>query len=140
MRPLSQGRAHERIVEEANVRVDRAAVALLYKLSVAEYGLRLTDLAARLGVDAPTVTRKVQQLEREGLLTRSADVLDRRASRLALTTEGKRTIERVLKARRRWLQSLLVGWDDDELGTFGALLERFADAINDDLENHPDGH
>ena len=137
VRTLNQVKVHERLLRVAAARVDRAGVALMYRLATegGGDGLRITDLAERLGVDAPTVTRKVQQLEREGLVQRHVDPGDRRASRLVLTAQGKRTIERVMTARRAWLTGLLEGWDDDDQDRFGQLLSRFAEALTLDLDN-----
>src|SRR5438552_10806838 len=46
---------------------------------------RMGDLAAQLGVAARTVTTLVDALERDGLLARRPDPVDRRATRLELT-------------------------------------------------------
>lgn len=94
----------------------------------------MTDLAEMLGVDTPTVTRKVQQLERDGLVDRHPDPDDRRATRIHLTPAGRRTLERVRRARRAWLDQLLAGWDDEDLSTLASLLGRFADDLEQDLE------
>jgi DNA-binding MarR family transcriptional regulator len=135
VRTLNQVRVHDRLLRAASVHVDRAGSALLYRLSVEPDGLRVTDLAERLGVDAPTVTRKVQQLEREGLVARREDPFDRRASRLGLTPEGKRIIAKVLAARRAWLTRLLAGWDQDDQAQFARLLSRFGEALTRDLDD-----
>ncbi len=134
-RSITQVRLHERLLRSAGVRLDRAGAALLHKLSVGDAPLRVTDLAELLGVDAPSVTRKVQQLERDGLVVRTTDPGDRRATRIGLTPAGRRTLERVRQARRAWLDQLLEGWDDHDLSTLTALLGRFADDLERDLEH-----
>jgi len=133
-RSITQVRVHERLLRVAGVRLDRAGAALLHKLHTGGESLRVTVLAEQLGVDAPTVTRKVQQLERDGLVTRHADPDDRRATRIKLTAAGRRTLEKVLRARREWLAQLLEGWDDAELTTFASLLGRFASTLEHDVE------
>ena len=86
-RCMGQHRVHERLLRAAGVRVDRAGAALLYVLH-AHGDSRVTAPAEMLGVDAPSVTRKVQQLEKEGLVARRADSDDRRASCIELTNAG----------------------------------------------------
>ena len=81
---MGQVRLHERLLQVAGVRIDRAGAALLYMLSSHDDSCRVTDLADLLGVDAPTVSRKVQQLEKVGLVSRQADAGDRRATRIRL--------------------------------------------------------
>jgi len=125
-RSMTQARLHERLLQTAGVRLDRAGGALLYKLYVNRDSLRVTTLADLLGVDAPTVTRKVQQLEQEGYVTRHPDPDDRRATRIELSPAGRRTLQRVLDARRSWIASLFEGWDRAQLVAFASALGRFS--------------
>jgi DNA-binding MarR family transcriptional regulator len=137
-RSITQVRVHERLLRLAGVRLDRAGATLLFKLAAKGEPLRVTDLAEVLGVDTPTVTRKVQQLERDGLVTRQSDPDDRRASRIRLTPAGRRTIERVRRARRAWLERLLQSWDDDDLSELAGLLGRFAEILDRDMDEARD--
>jgi DNA-binding MarR family transcriptional regulator len=132
---ITQVRLHERLLTAAGVRLDRAGSALLYKLHIHGDGLRVTDLAELLGVDAPTVTRKIQQLERERLISRRPDPDDRRATRIMLTPAGSQTLSRVLEARREWYEGLLSGWNNADLHSFATLLGRFSSALQRDLED-----
>jgi DNA-binding MarR family transcriptional regulator len=133
-RSLKRSALHDFLLAQARVDADQAGVAVLYVLHLAEAGLRLTDLAERLMIDAPAVTRKVQQLERCGLVSRAPDQLDARASRVHLTAAGRRTIGRFLAARRTWLTSLVSNWTEQEQAVFARLLERFASDIHRQLE------
>ena len=137
-RSITQVRLHERLLRLAGVRLDRAGATLLFKLSAKGDSLRITDLAEILGVDTPTVTRKVQQLERDGMVVRQTDPDDRRASRIRLTPAGRRTIERVRRARRAWLEQLLQNWHDDDLSALADLLSRFAVDLEQDLDDARD--
>ena len=128
-RSMTQARLHERLLQTAGVRLDRAGSALLYKLYVNRDSQRVTTLADLLGVDAPTVTRKVQQLEQEGFVARHPDPDDRRATRIELSPAGRRTLQRVLDARRSWIASLFEGWDRAELVAFASALGRFSTTL-----------
>ncbi len=131
-RAMNQVRTHDRLIAAAGVDLDRAGAALLYRLHIDENDLRLGDLAFRLAVDAPTVTRKVQQLERDGLVSRRPDPDDGRAWRVRLTPPGRRVIDRLLAARRSWLERLLDEWNADDRDRLAGLLRRFADEIDRD--------
>jgi DNA-binding MarR family transcriptional regulator len=137
-RSIMQVRLHERLLRSAGVRIDRAGAALLDKLAAGGDSLRITDLAEMLGVDAPTVTRKVQQLEKEDLVVRQSDPDDRRASRIRISPAGRRTLERVRRARRAWLDRLVENWDDDDLSTLATLLGRFAGELERDSDDARD--
>ena len=121
-RCLKQSRLHEFLLAQARVDADQAGLAILYVLHLEGSGLRVTDLAEQLRIDAPAVTRKAQQLERSGLVSRRRTPQDGRATRLRLTAQGRRTINRFLAARRTWLTSLLAGWPEAEQTEFARLL------------------
>src|ERR1700681_2887139 len=80
-RRLKQARLHDFVLKQAGVDIDQAGLAILYALHAEKEkaSLRVTDLAERLGIDAPAVTRKAQRLERMGLVSRGRDADDARA-------------------------------------------------------------
>lgn len=134
-RTVNQVRLHERLLHDAGVRVDRGGAALLSKLQASADGsLRVTALADRLGIDTPTVTRKIQQLERLDLVARDADPDDRRAHRIRLTAAGQATLDRLTEAKRRWLAGLLEGWSTEDRTTFAALLGALSDRVELELD------
>jgi DNA-binding MarR family transcriptional regulator len=136
---FTQVRAHEHLLQEAGVRLDRAGAALLYKLHMhSDVSFRVTELAEVLGIDAPAVTRKVQQLERLGFVSREPDLEDKRATRIQLTSDGEETLERVLDARRKRLARLFDGWTSKELRSFSASLSRFAEILTSEMEIYRD--
>jgi DNA-binding MarR family transcriptional regulator len=63
----------------------------------------LGELAAAEQVRAPTMTRLVAALEREGLVTRTADPDDGRVTRVSATAAGRRTLT---AGRRRRVELL----------------------------------
>jgi DNA-binding MarR family transcriptional regulator len=132
-RRLRQAQLKDYISRQAGDDMDQAGMAVLYTLHGEKPGLRVTDLAARLGIDPPAVTRKAQQLERLGLVSRARDTDDARASRLRLTPEGRQVLKRFLLARHQWLAALLADWPPAECREFARLISRFADDIGQHL-------
>ena len=132
-RRLRQAQLKDYISRQAGDDMDQAGMAVLYTLHGEKTDLRVTDLAARLGIDAPAVTRKAQQLERQGLVSRARDADDARASRLRLTPEGCQMLKRFLIARHQWLAALLADWPSAECREFARLISRFADDIDQHL-------
>ena len=128
-RAVTRGSQHERLLELAGVNLDRTGASMLRMMAICDSSPRLGHLAEKAGVDATFATRKIQQLEREGLVARDPDPDDRRASRLRLTAEGARVNDRLLSARRKRLAEVLAGWPDDDRREFARLIRRFADDI-----------
>jgi DNA-binding MarR family transcriptional regulator len=132
-RRLRRAQLKDYISRQAGDDLDQAGMAVLYTLHGEETGLRVTDLATRLGIDPPAVTRKAQQLERLGLVSRARDSVDARASLLRLTPEGRQVLERFLFARHQWLAALLADWPAAECREFARLISRFTDDIDQHL-------
>jgi DNA-binding MarR family transcriptional regulator len=128
-RAMTQPKMHQSICRRAGVDLDRSGVAVLYKLAIEGDDIHLTVLADRLGIDSPAVTRKVQQLERLGLVSRRRDEMDARAMRISITAEGRRDIERILAARLEWFDELLASWSVEDRLSFSKLLSMFAATV-----------
>ena len=130
-RAFTRSKSHALLCRKARVALDRSSTVVLYKLLVDGDDINLSCLAARVGMDCPGTTRKVQQLERQGLLKRVRDEDDARAFRIHLTGDGRRTAQKLMSARAEWMEELLASWTDRELGDFSRLLEKFAVSIGE---------
>ncbi len=136
LRAFSHARSHENLLKEAGVRLDRAGAALLYKLHQSpDEALRVGDLAERLAIDTPAVTRKIQQLERLGYVTAAPDLDDKRAKRVRLTRNGIRILERIMAANRRHLAAVFETWSARDLREFDTALDRLAVTLTREMEN-----
>ncbi len=103
-----------------------SALAAIERLGMPTLG----ELAAREGVQPPSVTRIVGALEGMGLVRRVADESDRRVSRVGLLPEGRRTLARNRSARTAYLAARLQRLAPEEraaLADLIALLERIED-------------
>ena len=123
IRLFNRPQVQRRLVAQAGLTIEVSACWALGRLG--EIGpSRPSDLAASLGVDASTVTHRVQALERAGYVERLPDPVDRRACTVGLSAEGTAALARLRAARRTFIEHLLAGWDDDERRLFGQALER----------------
>lgn len=92
--------------------------------------MRLSNFADVLALDVSTVSRHVGALESLDLVAREPDPGDRRATLLRLTPQGSVVLERMLRARRDLFAEALADWSSEDLERLGALLTRFADALD----------
>lgn len=76
-----------------------------------------SQLAERLEVSLPTISKTVSVLERRGWIERSADEHDRRRVALRLTSEGRETVKSVLTYGIEQLARTLSVATDEELDT-----------------------
>src|SRR5712692_10333598 len=123
---ITRARRHDRVRTVAAVPLDRAAVMVLGQL--AEAGpVRPGELAARLGVEAPHVTRQVQRLQQVGYGDRAPDPDDRRAQLIRLTPAGRAASDRIREAGTSGMQAALAHWPPQELHQLATLLHRMVD-------------
>lgn len=79
-------------------------------VDTAEKGVRISELAAELGVEMPVITNLVNRAEKTGWVIRMADAEDKRAKRVYSTKEGGEKACRIEGDIRRltaiWLDDL----------------------------------
>jgi DNA-binding MarR family transcriptional regulator len=92
---------------------------------------KITAMAHAAGVTAPTATRMLDGLTKQGLIERHASDEDRRCVMVALTDTGRDAVDakrRDVQAMRRKVAALL---DEDERAQATRLLLRLTDAMED---------
>lgn len=104
--------------------LERSAYLLL--LQLAEHGPRgVKALADEFRLDISTVSRQTSALESKGLVERSPDPEDGRASYLRITETGRLQLEETRQARYARYSKLLDGWSAADMERFGEMLARF---------------
>jgi MarR family transcriptional regulator, transcriptional regulator for hemolysin len=88
------------------------------------------DLARALGIESPTLTRHLDNLEQNGLVVRRQADADRRAVRVELTEAGKEAYQRMLATVISFNRRLQAGIGRDELQQLDGLLDRLAENVS----------
>jgi DNA-binding MarR family transcriptional regulator len=125
-------RLHESVTRELD-----ACLRAEHGLSVADYGvlitlvsspdrrLRMGDLALRRNLTPSGITRNVERLEQDGLITRETDHSDGRAYQAALTPQGHTRLREAQVTHHRVVRQRFLGrFAAKELESFAELLER----------------
>ena len=86
-------------------------------------GIGVNELAAKERVSPPALTKHVDRLQRDGLVTRTPNDEDKRRVGLSLTDEGQRVLRRVRSRRTAWLASRLRDLDESERAAIEAAVE-----------------
>ncbi|GIE74077.1 MarR family transcriptional regulator [Actinoplanes philippinensis] len=123
---LNRSRLIDRATESAGLGLDRPGLGVLVTLQTGGGPLRVGEIARRMQVVGPHVTRHVNELERRGLVQRVADPDDRRARLVELTPAGSEAVGRYMQTVLSTLGEALAGWSPEDRRTFGRLLDRFA--------------
>ncbi|MGZ4588406.1 MAG: MarR family winged helix-turn-helix transcriptional regulator [Mycobacteriaceae bacterium] len=111
--------------------LDKAAFVALFKL--VEDGPQRSSCLAESTLNEPsTVSRHVAHLVELGLVERTADPDDGRATLLAATERGRQTAANILHRRTQNISMLLADWPIEDRRQFTHLLARFTT----DFERH----
>jgi DNA-binding MarR family transcriptional regulator len=136
MRMATQSRLRSHFAAVTGLNIDRAGYLALAMLD--ERGpLRLSELAAKLCVDASTASRQIQHLERAGMIDRVADPHDGRATLLRMSAEGARALASLRQARHALYQRALSGWTATDQCALAELLTRLVDDLDAALPSTP---
>jgi DNA-binding MarR family transcriptional regulator len=93
---------------------------------VAEHGpIRASAMVEVFEIDKGAVSRQVQHLIDLGMVERTPDPEDGRATLLSITDEAVRRLEDVAEHRRKWLDEQLGDWSDEDLAGFVRQLGRY---------------
>jgi DNA-binding MarR family transcriptional regulator len=92
-------------------------------------GLRMGELSKRLMVTGGNVTGITDQLVREGLVTREAPPVDRRAFVVRLTPAGRRSFLRMAESHEAWVVRLVSGLSVPERKQLFELLAKLKRSV-----------
>ncbi|WP_413755834.1 MarR family winged helix-turn-helix transcriptional regulator [Streptomyces sp. MMBL 11-3] len=126
---FSRGHLVERATAATGLALDRPAMGALLITSMADRPLRIGEIAERMQVAGPHITRQVQELERRGLVRRITDPLDRRASLIEPTEEGATATDRYTSTLVGFFSDAIAHWSAEDRADLGRLLTRFASDV-----------
>ncbi|PYJ18283.1 MAG: MarR family transcriptional regulator [Verrucomicrobia bacterium] len=98
----------------------------LLHLSLAPDALTQAEIAARLGVEEPSVVTLLHRLEIEGWITRKSSPVDRRCKMVLLGRRAQRVIAQINAAADKLRHELLAGIPRSELQTCIKVLVRIS--------------
>ena len=93
-------------------------------------GVRLNDLAERMGTSAPTASRAVEVLDELGFVARATDPADRRAVRLELTPAGRQLVDHRKERAAVAFEPAVAALSASDRARVLALFRRMTDAIS----------
>jgi MarR family transcriptional regulator, 2-MHQ and catechol-resistance regulon repressor len=110
----------------------RIWLEVLLRVSRSPHGqLRMADLAAQVALSPSGLTRAVDKIEAEGLVTRVSCPSDRRGAFVQLTEAGRERLESIIPAHLTHVETHFTGLlSPTELARFTATLRKLRDHLN----------
>lgn len=106
-----------------------------------ETPIRQGELVRMLDMDGPSLARLLETLERDGLVERFEDPVDRRSKLVRIGARGRAIHTHVHAVATTLGNTLLAGIDTDELATCHAAFDRIEQSLRriglDDRSDHP---
>lgn len=87
------------------------------------------DLQRQLGIDGAAITRRVKQLEADGLVTRRPDPADNRVTLVALTSIGADRLAAVAGRARAFGSVCMAGIDAQDIATMLRVMARMRENV-----------
>jgi DNA-binding MarR family transcriptional regulator len=103
-----------------------------------ENGQTPGQLATRLGVRPPTITKTINRLQTQGYLEKRASDSDARQAHIFLTESGADAIKAIEKAVRKTEKQAMRGLDKKEIKAFSKILARIENNLSESLESVAD--
>ncbi|MFC8672113.1 MarR family winged helix-turn-helix transcriptional regulator [Streptomyces griseorubiginosus] len=123
----------EVIIERAGAGIDPASMTVLNVLMRAGGSARPSHVAQQTGTGASNVSKVLARMEARGLVERATDEGDQRAVSITVTRAGRRTHQAVVDTSITMLGEVLHDWSHDDIELFGALLARYATALQNSV-------
>ena len=92
------------------------------------------QLALRLGVRPPTITKTINRLQAQGFLGKKASEADARQAHIFLTDTGRDAIKSIEKSVRKTEKQAFKGLDKKEQKLLSRLLSRIEANLSDAIE------
>ena len=109
----------------------------LMHLSIAPEALTQAEIAARLGVEEPTVVALLHRLEREAWITRTNSPHDRRCKMVLLGRRAQRVIAQINATADKLRHELLADITDSDLKTCMKVLVRVRERAEESDSRQP---
>ena len=91
------------------------------------------EIANRLRIEGPTLTRMIDTLEKDGLVDRLPDPADRRTKQLRLTHDGESALEDILTVVEQHRARLLDGVDPKTIAAVNDFLTHLLERLDTGL-------
>jgi DNA-binding MarR family transcriptional regulator len=99
----------------------------------APYEMTPGELCASTMVTSSAVTKRIDRLERGGLVTRTVSAADARSRRIRLTDAGFELVDRLMAVHIANEHRLVSGLSERDRSQLAAILRRWGQALEDDL-------
>jgi len=130
-RMMLVGRRYRRMLDQALREVGHSQVRweVLHAVYIARGESTLMEVAARIGLEGPSIVGTMEKLETGGFIERRDNEADRRSKLIRLTNKGHEAIGAMTVIVDQQREKLLAGIDEKDVDAMLRVLTRMADNL-----------
>ena len=118
------------LIRNAASQLNLTVSQAFHLLSIPHDGIPMSQLAHKLGLDASTLTRNIQKLEKMELIKRSQESYDKRVQKAVLTEKGEEMIELLDESLQEMNNTFMEQIDLDSQENITDILEKIVWAMD----------
>ena len=118
------------LIRNAASQLNLTVSQAFHLLSIPHDGIPISQLAHKLGLDASTLTRNIQKLEKMELIKRSQESYDKRVQKAVLTEKGEEMIESLDESLQEMNNTFMEHIDLDSQENITDILEKIVWAMD----------
>lgn len=125
---------HFNLSEKLNIMPKSEMAILKIILKSENKEIRVCEIAKKLNISAPAVSRTLRRLEEKGCIERITNKSDRRNTNVKVTQKGKDTFDADMRIMGSFLHCSLEHLSDDEAEQLIFLIRKLHGSMRDELE------
>lgn len=100
-----------------------------------EQGVLASDIAKRLGITAPAVSKMLRSMEEKGYVERRVDEKDRRNTRVSITPDGKEAEQQVRRQMQEFITGVIERLGEERTKELIHLMNRYTEIMQEENQN-----
>lgn len=116
-------------ISRHNIAINKTQVAILLFIH-AHQNKSMSELSRLVGLEKSSFTRSVEQLTRNGFLTKHYQSDDRRVINIAFTEKGEKAVTLIKEDWENYIDSLLAPFTEEERAEFSQAVNTVSRYIN----------
>lgn len=94
-----------------------------------------SDIAKRLGITAPAVSKMLRSMEEKGYVERRVDEKDRRNTRVSITPDGKEAEQQVRRQMQEFITGVIERLGEERTKELIHLMNRYTEIMQEENQN-----
>lgn len=100
-----------------------------------EQGVLASDIAKRLRITAPAVSKMLRSMEEKGYVERRVDEKDRRNTRVSITPDGKEAEQQVRRQMQEFITGVIERLREERTKELIHLMNRYTEIMQEENQN-----